>query len=249
MTIQDSLIGNQQSARRSPKSGGFAGYKREQARISRAKLYPFTVFYTVFSAVMLVVAFRSPHTLVALAFYAFGIPLWTFVEYLSHRYILHGRFKKSSHRWKLHKHFAHKVLDPLHWEHHERPFDGLHISASIKDLLPLFAFSSFVSFFFFPVYTLPMLLAGVVQCYVTEEWVHHSVHFYNFRSPYFKYMKKHHFYHHTSQGMTRGFGLTSGLWDVVFNTRFPEATRQRLYGTKRREALATVAAGEKSLSR
>ena len=62
-----------------------------------------------------------------------------------------------------------------------------------------------------------MLLAGVVQSYVVEEWVHHSVHFYNFRSPYFRYMKKHHFYHHTSPGMERGFGLTSGLWDAAFN--------------------------------
>jgi sterol desaturase/sphingolipid hydroxylase (fatty acid hydroxylase superfamily) len=248
MTTQGNLT-EIQPPRPVQKSGGFVGYKREQARISRARLYPFTVFYTAYSAVMLVAAFRSAHKLAALAFYAFGLPLWTLVEYLTHRYILHGRFKKSQRRWKLHKWFANKYLDPLHWEHHERPFDGLHISAGIKDLLPLFAVAAPVSFLF-PVYTLPMLLAGVVQCYVAEEWVHHSVHFYNFRSPYFKYMKKHHFYHHTSQGMTRGFGLTSGLWDVVFKTRFPEATRRRLYGTKRREALAAVgASGESSLGR
>jgi sterol desaturase/sphingolipid hydroxylase (fatty acid hydroxylase superfamily) len=62
---------------------------------------------------------------------------------------------------------------------------------------------------------------------VVEEWIHHSVHFYNFRSPYWRYMKKHHFYHHTSQGMERGFGLTSGMWDVAFKTRYSDVSGPR----------------------
>ncbi len=43
-------------------------------------------------------------------------------------------------------------------------------------------------------------------------------------------MKKHHLYHHTSQGMKRGFGTTSGLLDFVFGTRYPKHVRERLYG-------------------
>jgi sterol desaturase/sphingolipid hydroxylase (fatty acid hydroxylase superfamily) len=46
-------------------------------------------------------------------------------------------------------------------------------------------------------------------------------------------MKKHHLYHHTSQGMTRGFGTSSGLLDFIFMTRFPQNVRQRLYGGKK----------------
>jgi hypothetical protein len=30
--------------------------------------------------------------------------------------------------------------------------------------------------------------------------------------------------------MERGFGFTSGIWDIVFKTRFPEHVRHRLYG-------------------
>jgi len=33
-----------------------------------------------------------------------------------------------------------------------------------------------------------------------------------------------------------GFGLTSGLWDVVDDTRIPAEIRERLYATKRRVA-------------
>ena len=213
-----------------------SAYKREQAAISRGRLYPVTAFYTFYSALMLALAWRTAHPRAGLAFYLAGIPVWTLVEYISHRYILHGRFQKSKHRWKIHKTFANKVLDPLHWEHHERPFDGLHINGVLKDLLPLFAVAAPLSFLF-PAYTAPMLLAGVCQGYVSEEWVHHSIHYYNFRSRYWRHLKKYHLYHHTSQGMTTGYGITSGLWDVVFKTRFSEDVRQRLFGKGKRSDL------------
>jgi sterol desaturase/sphingolipid hydroxylase (fatty acid hydroxylase superfamily) len=103
-------------------------------------------------------------------------------------------------------------------------------------LVPVFAVSAALSFIF-PVYTVPMLVAGIWQFYCVEEWVHHSVHYYNFRDPYFRYMKKHHFYHHTSNGMTRGFGLTSGIWDRIVGTAFSKAVRERLYGRRQAPAI------------
>jgi dihydroceramide fatty acyl 2-hydroxylase len=164
----------------------------------------------------------------AVIFFLAGIPVWTLVEYLFHRYVLHGRFKQSK---KFYKKFytglAHKYLDPLHWEHHERPFDGMHINGELKDLLLLFAVAAPLSFIF-PLYTTPVLLAGVIQSYVAEEWIHHSIHYYNFRNPYFRYVKRYHLYHHSSRGMDNGFGITNGVWDVVFNTRFPDNVRQLL---------------------
>jgi len=206
----------------------FRLYKREQARISRHVLYRVTGFYTSYSIVMIYLGLRSRHPIIAIVFYLAGIPLWTYLEYLSHRYVLHGTFKKSRHRWKIYKTLANKYLDPLHWEHHKRPFDGEHINGELHDLLPVFAITALASFIF-PIYTAPMLIAGVWQFYCVEEWVHHSVHYYNFRDPYFRYMKKHHFYHHTSQGNTRGFGLTSGIWDRIIGTAFPPNVRERLY--------------------
>lgn len=214
-------------------------YKRQQAAISRRRLYPVSVFYAAYSIILLVLAFRTAHPVWAVAFYVAGIPVWTLVEYLTHRYILHGRFQTSQ-VWykKWYKDFAHKRLDPLHWEHHERPTDGLHINGVLKDLLPLFVVSAPLSFLF-PFYTAPMLLAGVTQSYVAEEWIHHCIHYYNFRNPLFRYVKAYHLYHHTSHGMKRGFGITSGFWDIVFKTRFPASVQQRL--TKRGRQLTMAA--------
>ena len=42
-----------------------------------------------------------------------------------------------------------------------------------------------------------MFVAGILQAYVVEEWVHHSVHFYQFENLYFRYIKRHHLYHHS----------------------------------------------------
>ncbi len=206
----------------------FSIYKAEQARISRARLYPLTTFYTAYSTVVLVLALRSAHPVLALCAYLAGVPVWSLVEYLFHRYVLHGRFPARASRLGR---YLHDRLDPLHWEHHERPSDGLHISGQLSDLLPLFVVAAPASFLF-PLHTAPALLAGVVQSYVLEEWVHHSVHFYQFRNRYFRYVKRFHRYHHTHPGMESGFGLTSGFWDVVFGTRYPEPVRRALFGPR-----------------
>jgi hypothetical protein len=220
----------------------FGVYKKQQARISRHRLYPMTVFYTVYALVALFFALRSPHPWGAIIFYAFGLPVWTFVEYLFHRFVLHGRFAPGK---GIIRKFLHERLDPLHWEHHARPFDGHHINGELSDLLPLFFIAAPVSFLA-PIYTLPVLLAGVVQCYVVEEWVHHSVHFYNFRSPYFRYIKRHHYYHHSPKGMEQGFGLTNGFWDIVFQTRYPEPIREALYHRKHTQAFKPNAQNSRS---
>jgi sterol desaturase/sphingolipid hydroxylase (fatty acid hydroxylase superfamily) len=215
----------------------FGAYKRQQARISRHRLYPMTIFYTLYAVTVLFLGVRSSHPVVAIIFYLAGIPVWTLVEYLFHRFVLHGRFAPGK---GITRKFLHERLDPLHWEHHAHPFDGHHINGELRDLLPLFFVAAPVSFVA-PLYTLPILLAGVVQCYVIEEWVHHSVHFYNFRSPYFRYIKRHHFYHHSPKGIEEGYGLTNGFWDIVFRTRYPAAVREALYHRKRSQKIRSDA--------
>jgi hypothetical protein len=210
----------------------YRAYKREQERISRRNLYRTTTLYTSYSLILFVLAFRWNHPYRAIAFFfGGGITLWMFVEYFSHRYILHRHFKISK---KWYKRFltrlANKYLDPLHFGHHERPFDGNHMSGELGDLLPLLLVFGPLTIFVFPSFTASMVIAGAFQSYIAEEWIHHSTHYYNFRDPYFRYMKKHHFYHHTTHGMTRGFGTSSGILDFIFRTRYPENVRHRLYG-------------------
>ena len=87
--------------------------------------------------------------------------------------------------------------------------------------------------FLFPVYTLPALLAGLVQSYVGEEWLHYFLHFGKFRNRYFRYLKQYHLYHHSPRGMEMGYGITSGVWDFVFHTRYPKPVRKSLFESGR----------------
>jgi sterol desaturase/sphingolipid hydroxylase (fatty acid hydroxylase superfamily) len=197
----------------------------DEARKARRRLYPVTIVYTLCCAAMLGFAVAAAHTGRALAFFGAGFLLWTWVEYQVHRYVLHGRFADGPGLWQ---HFLHKSFDHLHWEHHARPWDGNHVNGTLRDTGPFAMLFLGVSFLA-PPYTLSMLVAGVMQAYVCEEWVHHSVHFCNFKSRYFRYIRRHHLYHHSPKGSDVGYGLTSGLWDVLYETRIPAPIRERLY--------------------
>ena len=209
-------------------------YKREQEIISRRKIYRTTAFYSSYTIILLAFAIRSHHFLRAMVFVPFGVLFWMLTEYFSHRFVLHRHWKISQRRYKrFWTRVANKYLDPTHFGHHEKPFDGDHMSGRVRDLLPLFLTGVPLSILLFPPYTASIIVAFAFQSYIAEEWIHHATHFYNFRDPYFRYMKKHHLYHHTSQGMTRGFGTSSGILDFVFMTRYPGNVRRRLYGGRK----------------
>ena len=86
--------------------------------------------------------------------------------------------------------------------------------------------------FLLPIETLTASLAGLLQAYIVEEWVHHSVHFYRFRGRYFRYIKRHHLYHHSPKGMNVAYGLSNGFWDIVYGTRISIPIRRALYERK-----------------
>ena len=74
--------------------------------------------------------------MLGIMFYLAGIPVWSLVEFLFHRYIYHGRFLDGR-------------LDALHREqHHERPFEGWHLSGQLRDFLPPFFVAARLSFLF-----------------------------------------------------------------------------------------------------
>jgi cyclopropane-fatty-acyl-phospholipid synthase len=186
-----------------------------------------SILYTLFGLGVLAAVGASERPGLGLLAFLLGGAVWTFVEYKVHRYILHGRFPDGP---GVLQHFLHKTFDHLHWEHHKRPWDGNHINGTIKDTLPFAGPVALLSFLL-PVWSLPALVAGILQAYVIEEWVHHSVHFYHLENRYFRYIRRHHLYHHSPKGMNIAFGLTNGFWDIVYDTRIPPDVRASLYAS------------------
>ena len=190
------------------------------------RLVPLVAFYSSFTLLVvgLAMAYAANRAL-ALAFFVLGVALWTPLEYFVHRRVLHGPFPDGP---GFFEHLLHKQFDHLHSEHHLKPWSGKTISGSLDQTLPVVFVLAALSLLA-PPYTLLLTVAGIAQSYVVEEWVHYSVHFESYKSRYFRYIKKHHLYHHSPRGVELGFGLTNGFWDIVFDTRLPEDARALLY--------------------
>lgn len=195
-----------------------------EARKARHRLYPVSIVYSLFSFAVMAVALQR-RAFVAVAFYVLGIAFWTALEYWAHRYILHERFPDGP---GFFEHLLHKYFDHLHMEHHKRPWDGNHINGTIGDTLPIVG-PLVVLGLLLPIETLCAFLAGLLNAYIAEEWIHLSVHFYRFRNPYFRYIRRHHLYHHSPKGMGMAYGLSNGFWDVIYGTRIPVAIRRALH--------------------
>jgi hypothetical protein len=189
---------------------------------ARRRLYPVTIVYTVLLLSLLGLAIRSSHALVALGFVALGVLAWIPIEYWAHRYILHGIFPKRG----LLGTALHYLFDASHADHHARPWDGMYINGHVDTLW--LALVVVPASFLLPAHTAPVFVATVLACYAMEEWVHHATHFWNFRWSYFQYLRRRHLFHHSRHGVGLGYGVTSGLWDVVAHTRIPAQVRRQL---------------------
>ncbi len=195
----------------------------KEARLARSRFYPVTLIYGSCAALVVFFALRS-HAGWTLFFLALALPLWSWLEYVVHRHVLHGRFPEGPGRLQ---HALHVLFDPIHGSHHLRPWDGMYVNGYFSTAP--FAAALLLASFLAPIHTLPALVAGLLVAYVAEEWVHYSVHFHRFRLRYFDYIRRHHLYHHSPRCGERAFGLTNGIWDVLAGTRIPEADRKRLY--------------------
>jgi sterol desaturase/sphingolipid hydroxylase (fatty acid hydroxylase superfamily) len=190
---------------------------------ARRRLYPVTVIYSVQFLVLLGLAIRSHHALVALGFVALALVAWVPLEYLVHRHLLHRAFPKRGGPLARGLHY---LFDSAHADHHARPWDGMYINGHVGTLLAAAVLVPLS--FLVPYYTLPEFVATLFVCYVAEEWVHHAIHFWNFRWSYFQYLRRRHLYHHSRHGAGLAYGVTSGIWDVVSGTRIPARDRRRL---------------------
>jgi sterol desaturase/sphingolipid hydroxylase (fatty acid hydroxylase superfamily) len=205
----------------------------KEASRSRRRMIPVTVIYSLYLLTLGVVAWRRSRLAWAIAFALLGVGVWTLMEYLVHRWLLHAAFPAGKSLWSR---IMHRLFDASHADHHAQPFDGYHINGHLDTLfvavwlIPL----SFLA----PSHTAPMAVAGLFASYTAEEWAHHAMHFDNYRWRYFQYVRRRHLYHHSRNGVGTAYGITSDFWDKVFGTRIPAPQRDRLLPPPRPASLA-----------
>jgi sterol desaturase/sphingolipid hydroxylase (fatty acid hydroxylase superfamily) len=144
-----------------------------------------------------------------LATFAAGFIFWTLFEYGFHRYIFHffpiGEFQT-------------RIQFLIHGVHHQYPNDKERLVMPVSVSILVAGLLLFIILTFFRE-TGWGFFAGFVAGYITYDMIHYSIH--NFQPPgpaWIKAIWVHHLAHHY-RDTTRGYGVSSPIWDTVFGTR------------------------------
>lgn len=147
------------------------------------------------------------------ACWALGVLIWTLIEYGMHRLLFHIDYRLPDKPFFLMLHFL------LHGIHHYLPMDRLRL------VMPPVLFTALQSPFtslahkLFPPSVANGIIAGAFAMYIAYDTMHYALH--HTKLPqYMIEQKKYHLAHHY-KNFELGFGITSKLWDYVFNTVLP----------------------------
>lgn len=157
------------------------------------------------------------HTALSAAcqFSSLGVLLWTFLEYLLHRFVFH---RVPSGYWGITAHFL------LHGVHHKLPADPGRLVFPPVLATPFAAANLYALLAVLPENHALCVFSGMLLAYVCYDLTHYALHHADFRhTPYLGRLKSTHLAHHYKDHTT-SFGLTSPLFDLVFQTQ-PRATK------------------------
>jgi sterol desaturase/sphingolipid hydroxylase (fatty acid hydroxylase superfamily) len=140
-----------------------------------------------------------------------GLFVWTFAEYIMHRFVFHYMPKDKP--WALRLHFI------FHGVHHDYPSDAKRLVLPPSVSIPLATGFFFLFNALLPVNYVFGFFPGFIIGYLIYDETHYAIHHFNFKGSVWKKIKQHHMLHHY-QDPDRGYGVSSPLWDKVFRSDF-----------------------------
>ena len=140
-----------------------------------------------------------------------GLFIWTFVEYIMHRFVFHYMPKDKP--WALRMHFI------FHGVHHDYPSDARRLVLPPSVSIPLATIFYFLFQAILPLNYIWGFFPGFLLGYLFYDISHYAIHHFNFKGNLWKKIKQHHMLHHY-QDPDKGYGVSSPLWDKVFGSDF-----------------------------
>ncbi len=142
-----------------------------------------------------------------------GLFFWTLAEYLLHRFVFHFPPKTAK---------MERITFLFHGVHHAQPQCKTRLVMPPPVSIPL-AILFYVLFWFLlgvlarvPGWVNPVM-AGFLVGYLVYDLTHYATHHFPMRSKVAKFLKRYHMMHHYKTPNAR-YGVSSPLWDIVFNT-------------------------------
>lgn len=147
------------------------------------------------------------------AWFALGLFLWTFTEYVLHRFAFHYRPRSA---------FGRRLHFLAHGIHHLDPWDGTRlVFPPVAGLLIAAAIFGLVRLAL-PLAPAMATMAGLLTGYIAYDMTHYYTHHGRPRNRVGKYLKRYHLAHHHKEP-ERLFGVSNPLWDLVFRTGIRKA--------------------------
>jgi 4-hydroxysphinganine ceramide fatty acyl 2-hydroxylase len=174
----------------------------------------FTVPLFIFVPVICWCIYKSFET--SIGFFTFSglfvlaLFIWTFVEYVMHRFLFHYMPDKP---WALRMHFI------FHGVHHDYPSDTKRLVLPPSVSIPLALGFYFLFKALLPVNYIYGFFPGFILGYLFYDISHYAIHHFNFKGNIWKKIKQHHMLHHY-QDPDKGYGVSSPLWDKIFRSDF-----------------------------
>ena len=151
---------------------------------------------------------RGLDMLAILLTFLLGVFIWTFNEYILHRFLFHYHPKSV---WGKRFHFI------LHGVHHDYPNDATRLVMPPGISIPLAVIFYYLFVLVFGSALTPSIFAGMVFGYLCYDMLHYATHHFSMKSGIWLWLKQHHMRHHYGDDHT-GYGVSSPLWDFVFRT-------------------------------
>jgi sterol desaturase/sphingolipid hydroxylase (fatty acid hydroxylase superfamily) len=143
------------------------------------------------------------------ALIATGILVWTVIEYLLHRFLLHYRPQAP---------VLLALIEKLHLGHHRDPQDEAKITVPVYGSLPIAGGLLGLFRLMAGSWDLAaLLMTGSIAAYLYYETVHFWIHRGARRGRWLRQRRANHFFHHFTD-QTRCFGVTTPLWDLIWGT-------------------------------
>ncbi len=139
-----------------------------------------------------------------------GLFVWTLTEYTLHRFVFHFQPKSELGR-KLHFIF--------HGVHHDYPNDSKRLVMPPSVSIPLAALFYLIFHLILGVSFVSPFFIGFLIGYLIYDLTHYAIHHFNMHSKFWMAIKNHHMRHHY-QDPTKGFGVSTPLWDIIIGTNF-----------------------------
>ncbi|KAF8970221.1 oxidoreductase [Flammula alnicola] len=148
-----------------------------------------------------------------MACFFLGNLIWTLLEYTLHRFLFHIDRWLPDRPMFLMLHFL------MHGIHHYLPMDRLRLVMPPTLFFILQLPFTQLAYLLFPVAVANGIISGAFTFYVGYDCMHYALH--HTKLPqYMRDMKKYHLAHHY-KNFELGYGVTSKIWDIVFNTVLP----------------------------